>query len=353
MASYRARLERDLDRWVHEGLITTQARAAILTDLPPERRIEMGTALATLGGLLAGIAVIAFVAANWGVIPRIARFGLILTTFLALAGTSAWAAKVERPLLSKGLLMVAALVFAGAIGLTGQIFDLAGDPQMALRGAGLAALILGLAGNSTPALLTGLVFVGLGDFAGSGPAPGYLPVRGLAFAAPLGLILAALLSSRALAHAASIGLIIGFMALKSDPSGLTVLASCALFAAGAAVARWRREDDSPTASTVYGWLIWGTLIAFGLSGFDDHGFTGLPHRAVWLMVSGGVLTLGLNDRQPLVTAAGVISLMAAMAAILFDLGVGLMTAAGVFGACALVALVTGLLISRRQAGARP
>jgi hypothetical protein len=66
-----------------------------------------------------------------------------------------------------------------------------------------------------------------------------------------------------------------------------------------------------------------------------------------------VLTLGLNDRQPLVTAAGVISLMAAMAAILFDLGVGLMTAAGVFGTCALVALVTGLLISRRQAGARP
>lgn len=353
MASYRARLERDLDRWVHDGLITTQSRAAILEDLPPERRIEMGTALATLGGLLAGIAIIAFVAANWGVIPRLARFGMILTTFLALAGAAAWSAKVQRPLLSKGLLMVAALVFAGAIGLTGQIFDLAGDPQMALRGAGLAALILGLAGNSTAALVTGLIFVGLGDFAGEGPAIGYLPVRGLALAAPLGLGLAVLLSSRALAHAASIGLIVGLMVLKTDPTGPTVLISCALFAGAAVLARWRREGDSPTASTVYGWMVWGALIAFGLSGFDDHGFTGLPHRAVWLLLSGGVLSLGLNDRQPLVTAAGVVSLMAAMSVILFDLGVGLMTAAGVFGACALVALLAGLMISRRQAGARP
>lgn len=55
----------------------------------------------------------------------------------------------------------------------------------------------------------------------------------------------------------------------------------------------------------------------------------------------------MHDRQGMVTAAGVVSMIAAVCAILFDLGLGLMTAAGLFAVCALIALIAGGLTRRR------
>ena len=136
MASYRARLTKDLDEWIAAGLVPAANRGAILERVSDGRRIDASAALAVIGALLLGAAAIAFVAANWGAIPRLPRFGLIVGLFLATAGGGAWAARAGRPLLSNTLLAVAALVYAAAIGLTGQIFDIAGDPQRALRSAG-------------------------------------------------------------------------------------------------------------------------------------------------------------------------------------------------------------------------
>jgi hypothetical protein len=60
-----------------------------------------------------------------------------------------------------------------------------------------------------------------------------------------------------------------------------------------------------------------------------------------------MIALGMHDRQTMVTAAGVTAMIAGVCAILFDLGLGLMTAAGLFAACAIIALVAGLLTRRR------
>ena len=51
-----------------------------------------GKGVANPCALLLGAAAIAFVAANWGAIPRLPRFGLILGLFLAVSGAAAWAA---------------------------------------------------------------------------------------------------------------------------------------------------------------------------------------------------------------------------------------------------------------------
>lgn len=164
MAHYKDKLRQDLDRWIAGGLVNADNREAILATVPDARRLDAATALAWVGGLLLGIAVISFVAANWDVTPKLVRFAIILIAFLGFAGAAAWTARAKREVASNILLMLAALIFAAAIGLTGQIFDIAGDPRAASYGAGLAALALALAGRSTGAATVGLIFVALGDF---------------------------------------------------------------------------------------------------------------------------------------------------------------------------------------------
>ncbi|MET3526983.1 DUF2157 domain-containing protein [Phenylobacterium koreense] len=347
MASYKARLTKDLDGWIAAGLTPVESREAILASVAEERRLDTASVLAAIGALLLGAAAIAFVAANWGAIPRLPRFALILGLFLAVIGAAGWTARTgRRPLATNILLAVAACIYAAAIGLTGQIFDIVGDPQRALRGAGLAAGLLTLAGRSSAAGVVALALLGLGEFAGEfdGGAS-----RWLIFAAPVGMALAWLWNSKPLAHAASLAMIVGLIALLSvherwATGGL--LAGAAVLAGLAAIAR--QLGGRRTAMIFFLWFVWGALLLFGFAGLTDLKGAGLiAHRLAWLVIGGGVITLGLGDRQSMVTAAGVVAMIAAVCTILFDLGLGLMTAAGLFAGCAVIALAAGFLARRR------
>ncbi|ODT88503.1 DUF2157 domain-containing protein [Phenylobacterium sp. SCN 70-31] len=351
MADYRERLARDLDRWIAARLVPAENRAAILESVAEPRRLDAATALAIVGGLLAGAAVIAFVAANWSEIPRLARFTLVLAAFLGAAGGAAWASGRGRPVLSQVLLCVAAMVFAAAIGLTGQIFDIAGDAKAALRGAGLAAALLALAGGAPWVGVVALVFTGLGDLSGSGRGddgqiwPGWLVV-----AAPLAAATALAGRSSALAHAAGIGAFVAVFTLQGFVAGRTevvFLSAAAVLGAGAAVARALRPRGQAPAGVLYGWLAWGGLACFGLARFGD-GLSGVGHSAAWMALSVAVIVLGRHDRHAPVTAAGVVGLIAAGASLLHDLGVDLMLAAGVFGLGSLVALAVAFALRRRR-----
>ncbi|HMP63596.1 MAG TPA: DUF2157 domain-containing protein, partial [Phenylobacterium sp.] len=105
MAGYKARLAKDLDGWIEAGLVPAASRGAILASAAEGRRLDAGAALAILGAVLAGLAVIAFVAANWDAIPRLVRFAMILGAFAAAVaglappppaagpGSPAWSAR--------------------------------------------------------------------------------------------------------------------------------------------------------------------------------------------------------------------------------------------------------------------
>ena len=351
MASYKAKLTEDLDRWIAVGLVPAQSRDAILADVSEPRRMEASSALATVGALLLGIAAIAFVAANWGVIPRLGRFALILGLFLGVSGAASWAAQGDKPQARNVLLMLAGLVYAGAIGLTGQIFDIAGDPRAALHGAGLAAALLAVSGRSSAAGVLALIFVGLGD-----PKFNFsddVPMPWLAFAAPVGLVLAWFWRSKALAHAGALGVsIAAFLVLakitehKADV-WMLLLAASAIFAGLAWGARALGDQHEGVASATHGWWVWAALGYFAAAGLGDHHLTPLVHRGLWLLAAGGTIALGLQDRRGVVTSAGVIALAGAGIAILFDLGLGLMTAAGVFAVVALMSLAGGWMLRRR------
>lgn len=358
MAAYKDRLKQDLDRWIAGGLVSADNRAAILETIPDARRLDAATALAYVGALMLGIAVIAFISANWDITPKLVRFAILIAAFLGFAGLGAWGAHRERPILSNIALMLAALVFAASIGLTGQIFDIAGDPKAASYGAGLAGFALALAGRSTGAATVGLVFIGLGDFADrqwfsgmESDAPWMLVF------APLGAFLALRWGSAPLAHVSALAIIycFGWFAARAEAdAGVFLFLSIGL-GAMAAGARWLYTQDREFAGVFYGWFAAGAITFFAIAGylpwFGDEGSqgAGIAHRLVWLVASGALLVLGRFDRHALVTSIGVLSLIVAVFALLNDLGLDLLAAAGVFLMCAVVAMIAGLALRRRKA----
>lgn len=349
MASYKDRLRGDLDRWIGQGLAPAANRQAMLDMIPESRRPDALSALAMVGVLLAGAAIIAFIGANWDGIPRVLRFALLLAAFLAACAGGAWADWRGRPNLSNGLLALAAAIYAASIGLTGQIFDIAGDPKTALLGAGLAAGLLALAGRSSGAAVGALVLIGFGDF--TGPESWWLLPAALA-----GGAVAFLWRSRPTAHAAAIALNVGVgEAIWQLTPGHnlwdpTAFLAAAILAAGAFAARFAAERDREEARVFYGWLAWGALFYFVAGASEWHGQTAIliAHRVAWLLLSGLVLTLGRIDRHGAVMAAGVVSLIAAMFALMADLGVGLLTASLIFAIAAVLVLSAAWLLRGRQ-----
>ena len=353
MASYKENVARDLDRWVESGLVPAENRAAILDSIPEANRTDAATALAWVGAVLAGVAVIAFVAANWDAMPRLARFALVIGMYGASAGAAAWFSRAGRPNAANGLLAFAAIVFGAAIGLTGQIFDIAGDERTALYAAGVAAAALALAGRSSAAAITAVWAVAAGDFTAVklfDQSEGF-DFAGLFVAAPAATALAIRWKTKPLAYAAAIGLIAaaGWLALKAHvpPQGLIGFAlGLGVLAAGG---RWLRERGHPVGGIFYGWLTWGAVVFYVGAGHDlDHGWT-IPHRIGWLVLGAALTALGRRDRFGAVTAAGVLSLMIGVSVIMNDLGLGLLAASAVFLAAAVAAIVAGLALRRKAA----
>ena len=128
-AGYRKRLAADLPKWLDAGWVTADGAAGILSSVGQSRRSAFGLAaiLGTLGALLLGLGVIAFVGANWEAMPRLYRLALIVVAMvIAYAAAFEFDRRSLRIFAEAGML-AAGLVFAGAIALVGQMYHMAGD----------------------------------------------------------------------------------------------------------------------------------------------------------------------------------------------------------------------------------
>ena len=355
MASYKEQLRGDLDRWIGAGLVPAENRAAILESVPEGARLDAATALAWVGGVLAGVALIAFVAANWDALPRLAKFALVLGLYGAAAAAGAWFARTGRPNAANGLLTFAAFAFAAAIGLTGQIFDITGDEHAVFYAAGLGAGVLALAGRSSGAAIAAVWLVAAGDFGGrlfDGPA--LSDFAGLFVAAPVAAFLTVRWRSVPLAYGAALGVLgaalwLGLKGRGPPPELLAIAAALAVLAAGG---RWWRERGEAVGGVFYGWLAWGAMAFYLGAGMDLHQPYTFAHRIGWLILGGALVALGRRDRVGAVTALGVLSLMIGVSVVMYDLGLGLMAASAVFFGAAVVAALAGLAL-RRRTRARP
>src|SRR5262249_51929686 len=143
-----------------------------------------------------------------------------------------------------------------------------------------------------------------------------------------------------------------FAARVESEAGVLLFLSIGL-AAMAAGARWFRTQGRAFAGVFYGWFAWGALVFFAIAGYlpwfggQESDIAGITHRIVWLAASGGVLALGRYDSHTLVSTVGVLSMIGAICALLNDLGLDLLAAAGVFLLCAVAALIGGLVLRNR------
>lgn len=353
MATYKERVAADLDRWIAAGLVPAENRAAALASIPDARRMDAAQALAWVGGVFLGVAILAFIGANWSVLPRLAKFAVIIAIYGGAAGGAAWCSARARPGAANGLLTFAAIAFAGAIGLTGQIFDIAGDERTALYSAGVVAAALALAGRASGPAIVALFFIGAADYSAERifDLQGGLGFAGLFVAAPAGVALAIWWRSAALAHMAAISVFGAalWLGLRLDatwPLQLTLAAALAVLAAGG---RWLREKEWPGGGVFYGWMVWAALGFYVASGSSHGDALAIGHRLIWLLIGGALVALGRADRMSAITVAGVLSLVLGISTLMYDLGLGLMTASGVFLLAAILAAVAGLALRRRKA----
>jgi uncharacterized membrane protein len=357
MSGYKERVRADLERWIAAGWVAPEHREALLASVPDTRRLDAATALAWAGAVLFGAAAIAFVAANWEAMTKLTRFAVILAAFLGVALSAAWAANRQREITTDIALTVAALLFAAAVGLTGQIFDIASDPRAAAYMAGVGALALSLAGRSRGAGIVALAFITIGDFSDRAWFDGSLDeAPWLLLAAPLGGYLALRWNSAAMAHMAGFGAIacLFWFAINGDGRG-ELLCVLALISAGvAAYARRARANEERFGAVFYGWFAAAALLFFAVAGyqrwfgFDLYVGWGIAHRFLWIVASAALVALSRYDRHAILTAIGVVSLVAAIFSVLGDLQLDLLASALVFLVCAGLAGVGGLVMRGRR-----
>lgn len=154
MDLYRQRIDRDLAHWREKGWIAEEALPQIRADLDARASgVKIGDIFALLGAVLLCLAAAAFVAANWTVIPRPAKLGLLVGALWLSYGLAAVfrARGAVFPAHAAALLGVG--LFGADIMLIGQMYHIAGEPTGALLTWALGGLATGLLLGSTPVLV--------------------------------------------------------------------------------------------------------------------------------------------------------------------------------------------------------
>jgi uncharacterized membrane protein len=148
-AGYRKRLAADLPKWLDAGWLSADGAAAILASTNSGRHATFGLSaiLGTLGALLLGLAVIAFVGSQWDAVPRIVRFGLIVAAMLIAYAAAFEFDRRNLRIFAEAGVLAAGIIFAAGIALVGQTYDLSGDFA--------GAVLLFEAGVLAAALVTG------------------------------------------------------------------------------------------------------------------------------------------------------------------------------------------------------
>jgi uncharacterized membrane protein len=164
-ASYQKRLTRDLDRWLSNGWVSDEGRAAILADIGKSgREFSLASALAILASVLFGFAAISFVAAHWDEMPRLGRLALLLASIWAGYGVAGWLAARGHDVFADAAILFAVAMFGASIMLISQMYNIDGNPPDGVLMWWIGAFFAGVLLRSNPALALALVLVCVWSF---------------------------------------------------------------------------------------------------------------------------------------------------------------------------------------------
>ena len=137
-----SRLREEVEAWQRDGTVTAEQARAILARYPDyepgfeasRRRQGLVTGLSILGGILIGLGVITFYAANWDEIPRSVKLAsLIIGVLLSYgAGYAIWQRSGPTPY-AVAFVLLGCIVYGAGVHLIGQIYHVpVNDPNLSL-----------------------------------------------------------------------------------------------------------------------------------------------------------------------------------------------------------------------------
>ena len=225
---FKQELKQEAERWRQDAWITPQQYTQLVEHYQLEA-LEAGAqgrftkTLIGIGGILIGISIITFVSANWQLIPRVVKVGLLVGVFLAVNITGARLFQQPRhQRLGQSLLLAGALILGGNLALMGQMFHQSGSGYglCLVWGVGVLAMAYGL--RNPPLGILAQVLVGAGYVLwlrdvpafGIGTSPGLdLLLKQMPLLTPLAFLpLAYRRRSRPLFTLTALGLIVALLA---------------------------------------------------------------------------------------------------------------------------------------------
>jgi uncharacterized membrane protein len=164
-SGFLRRLRRELPVWVRQGWVTPGSEQQILDHVAAQRSPgarDLPLAFSMLGVLLLSAGVITFLAANWSVMPKVAKLAILFGgMWLAYAGAGYALRHGGAPQLGEALLLLGVILFGSNIMLIGQIYHIDahypnGVLLWALGGMATAYLM-----HSQPAMITAIALATL------------------------------------------------------------------------------------------------------------------------------------------------------------------------------------------------
>lgn len=180
---FRHQLRHETEQWQAEGLINAELYQQIseryqFDSLETSARNRFIAIVIGLGGILLGLAVITFVAANWQAWSREVRVMLLLSLFIGVnaAGFYLWrtpptsaAQRKEnggKQRLGQALLLLAAIILGANMALMAQMFHIGGSPYGLYLAWGLGVLAMAYSLRLTSLGVLAILLIGCGYWLG-------------------------------------------------------------------------------------------------------------------------------------------------------------------------------------------
>ncbi|MBD2101539.1 DUF2157 domain-containing protein [Leptolyngbya sp. FACHB-261] len=171
---FRYQLRREIEQWQAEGLIDTLQYQRLseryqLDSLDTSASNRFVTILVGLGGLLLGLGVITFVAANWQAWPRIFKVVLLLAVLVGVNATGfyLWQRSNQWRRLGQALLLLGALSLGANLALMAQMFHISGEPYKLFFVWSLGTLAMAYGLRFVPLGILSLFLMAWGYWSGS------------------------------------------------------------------------------------------------------------------------------------------------------------------------------------------
>ncbi len=251
--------------------MTSEAATEIRRRLQAEAGgIRLPSILGMLGALLLASGVIAFIAANWQLIPRVGKLTGVLVLVAAATGLAAYFERRNASRAADAAATAAALIFGAGVALVGQMYHLPADWPAGSVTVGIGAFTLALLLRSDGALIIAFAcalswLYGVQDWRGIGANPWYLLLYLPLLALALGRLNRAVHHMAVLAGAVWLGLV-AFNGVFSEARiggniAYLLFLSVAFTAAGVAAQEGRLP---PLVGACLPWGLLGYAVALSL-----------------------------------------------------------------------------------------